>query len=109
MVRKDRMTRFLKEIVKLALQGTQPTEISKITGKSRSTIWSYLDEASKQNLIQKTSTGRIQLPKQIKDSRVYEIIEKDKFVKKYKAVSLLGCRHANKKGRQANNCVAILS
>lgn len=78
---------ILKEIVKLAQQGTSPTEISKITGKSRSTIWSYLDEASTQHLIQKTSTGRIQLPKQIKDSKVYEIVEKDRFVKKYKAVA----------------------
>jgi hypothetical protein len=77
---------ILKEIVKLAQQGTQPTEISKITGKSRSTIWSYLDEAAKQNLIQKTSTGRIKLPKIIKDSKVYEILESDKFVQKHEAV-----------------------
>ena len=60
---------ILKEIVKLALQGTQPTEISKIIGKGRSTIWRYLDEAGQQDLIQKTSTGRIKLAQQIKDSR----------------------------------------
>jgi DNA-binding transcriptional regulator LsrR (DeoR family) len=50
---------ILKEIVKLALQGIELSEISEITGKNRSTVWRYLDEASKQNLIQKTSTGRI--------------------------------------------------
>jgi len=78
---------ILKEIVKLALQGTKPTKIGEITGKNRSTIWRYLDEAAKLGLIQKTSTGRIKLAQQIKDSRVYEIIDNDKFVKKYKAVA----------------------
>src|SRR5438128_2342071 len=78
---------ILREIVKLVLQGTQPTEISEITGKGRSTIWKYLDEASKQGLVQKTSTGRIKLAQQIKDSKVYEIVDNDKFVKKFKVVA----------------------
>ena len=78
---------ILKEIVKLALQGIQPTVISLITGKERSTIWRYLDEAARQGLIQKTSTGRIKLARQIKNSRIYEIIDNDKFVKKYKPVA----------------------
>src|SRR5579872_4754909 len=78
---------ILKEIVKLALQGTQPTEISEITGKERSTIWRYLDEAAKQGLIQKTSTGRIKLAQQIKDSKIYENVDKNRFVKKYKVVA----------------------
>ncbi|MGB6463382.1 MAG: hypothetical protein WBF38_04060 [Nitrosotalea sp.] len=78
---------ILKEIVKLALQGIQPTEISKITGKGRTTVWRFLEKASQQGLIQKTSTGRIDLPKQVKDPKVYEIIANDKFVQKYEAVS----------------------
>ena len=78
---------ILNEIVKLALQGTPIQKIAEITGKGRTSIWSHLNEAAKQNLIQKTSTGRIKLTPQIKDSRIYEIIEKDKFVKKYKAVT----------------------
>ena len=77
---------ILKEIVRLALQGILIQKIAEITGKGRTSIWSYLDEAAKQGLIQKTSTGRIKLAPQIKDSRVYEIIAKDKFVKKYKVV-----------------------
>jgi len=78
---------ILKEIVKLALQGTKMQEMVKITGKGRTQIWSYLDEAAKLGLIQKTSTGRIKLAQQIKDSKVYEIVDKDRFVKKYKAVA----------------------
>ncbi|MGI0072391.1 MAG: helix-turn-helix domain-containing protein, partial [Nitrosotalea sp.] len=65
---------ILKEIVKLVLQGTEPSKIAEITGKNRSTIWRYLNEATKQGLIQKTSTGRIKLPQTIKDSKVYEIL-----------------------------------
>jgi len=78
---------ILKEIVKLALQGTSIQELVKITGKGKTSIWRYLNEAAKQNLIQKTSTGRIKLAQQIKDSRIYEIVDKDRFVKKYKAVA----------------------
>jgi hypothetical protein len=78
---------ILKEIVKLALQGTPIQKIVEITGKGRTSIWSYLDEAAKLGLVQKTSTGRIKFAQQIKDSRVYEIVEKDKFVKKYKIVA----------------------
>jgi len=77
---------ILKEIVKLALQGTEPTKIAAITGKSRPSVWRYLDLASKQGLIQKTSTGRIKLSQVIKDSKVYEILENDKFIKKYPVV-----------------------
>ncbi len=77
---------ILKEIVKLVLQGTEPSKIAEITGKNRSTIWRYLNEATKQGLIQKTSTGRIKLPQTIKDSKVYEILGNDKFVQKYEAV-----------------------
>ncbi|MGI0026896.1 MAG: hypothetical protein ACREAD_03550 [Nitrosopumilaceae archaeon] len=78
---------ILKEIVKLALQGNQPTEIAKIIGKGRTSIWEYLDEASKLGLVQKTSTGRIKLAQQIKDSKIYEIVDKDRFIKKYKVVA----------------------
>ncbi|MGB6462637.1 MAG: hypothetical protein WBF38_00225, partial [Nitrosotalea sp.] len=78
---------ILNEIVKLALQGNQPTEISKITGKGRSTIWRYLNEAAKLGLVQKTSTGHIKIAQQIKDSKVYEIVNNDRFVKKYKPVA----------------------
>jgi len=78
---------ILKEIVKLALQGILIQKIAEITGKGRTAVWSYLDEAAKLGLIQKTSTGRIKLTTQIKDSRIYEIVEKDKFVKKYKVVA----------------------
>jgi hypothetical protein len=78
---------ILKEIVKLALQGTSIQELIKITGKGRTQIWSYLDEAAKLGLIQKTPTGRIKFAQQIKDSKIYEIVDKDRFVKKYKAVA----------------------
>ena len=77
---------ILKEIVKLALQGTEPSKIAEITGKDRTSVWRYLDKASKQGLIQKTSTGRIKLPKAAKDSKVYEILENNKFVQKHEAV-----------------------
>lgn len=78
---------ILKEIVKLALQGNSAQKIAEITGKGRTIVWRYLDEAAKLGLIQKTSTGRVKLPSQIKDSKVYEIVEKDKFVKKYRVVA----------------------
>jgi len=77
---------ILKEIVKLALQGTEPTKIAEITEKSRPTVWRYLDEAAKLGLVQKTSTGRIKLPKLVKDSQVYEILENNKFVQKHEVV-----------------------
>jgi predicted transcriptional regulator len=85
--RKKSHDEILKEIVKLALQGTEPSKIAEITGKERSTVWRYLNEANEQGLIQKTSTGRIKLAQQIKDSKVYEIVDKDRFVKKYKVVA----------------------
>jgi predicted transcriptional regulator len=77
---------ILNEIVRLALQGTQPLEIAKIIGKGKSTVWVYLNEAAKLGLVQKTSTGRIKLPQIIKDAKAYEILEKDKFVQKYEPV-----------------------
>jgi len=78
---------ILKEIVRLALQRTQPSKIAKIIGKSRTSVWEYLEEAAKLGLVQKTDTGRIKLPQVIKDSKIYEILKNDKFVKKYEAVS----------------------
>ncbi len=77
---------ILNEIVKLAQQGTQSSKIGEIVGKSRTTVWEYLEEATKLGLVQKTSTGRIQLPQVIKDSKVYEVLDKDKFIKKYDVV-----------------------
>ena len=77
---------ILKEIVKLVSQGTEPTKIAEITGKGRSSIWRYLDEASKLGLVKKTSTGRINVPKPIQDSKTYEVVERNKFVQKYDLV-----------------------
>jgi hypothetical protein len=42
---------ILKEIVNLALRGTEPTSIAEIIGKSRPTVWRYLDEATKLGLV----------------------------------------------------------
>ncbi|MHB8547159.1 MAG: hypothetical protein ACYDAJ_10375 [Nitrosotalea sp.] len=76
----------VSEIAKLLLQGNDLSKIVEITGKNRTTIWRYLDEAAKQGLIQKTSTGRIKLPKTIKNSKDYEILQSDRFVKKYESI-----------------------
>src|SRR5438445_3443579 len=74
------------EIVKLALQGTEPGKIGEIVGKERSTIWRYLDEAAKLGLVQKTSTGRIKVAKLTQNSIRYEVVERNKFVQKYDVV-----------------------
>src|SRR2546427_7562502 len=75
-----------KEIVKLALQGNEPTKIAEIIGKERSIVWRYLNEAANLGLVQKTSTGRIKVARLIQDSKRYEVVERNKFVQKYHVV-----------------------
>jgi integrase/transposase len=74
------------QIVKMALDGMQPSEIEKQTGKDRTTIWRYIKKAEKKGLIQRTDSNRIKLSKQVEAQQTHEFLERDLFRKKYPAV-----------------------
>jgi len=88
---------------------TKPSEIAKIIGKDRTSVWRSFNRLEAKNLLQKAESGHIIKNGEIKQAEEYRILSNDAFLQTYPRVKAwVDDMHVRKNGKSIMNWKELL-